>query len=88
MKIWSPTCTRLESPIRATTGRAGARSSRSSETSASGSEATTRAAMVSPLRNSTVISSAVCTRCAAVNILPSAEMSTPEPTPDSLAAWP
>src|SRR5262249_32428815 len=48
--------------------------------SARGSEATTRAATPSPLANSTITSSAICTTWAAVNTLPSADMRTPEPT--------
>ena len=57
----------------------GTRSSWSRERSAAGSEATTLAAMVSPPRNSTLISSMVFTTWAAVITLPSDEISTPEP---------
>lgn len=83
--LWlaTPTCTVSESPIRARTGRVGGRSSSSSATSASGSEATTLAGIVSPPRNSAVISSAVCTTWAAVMILPSAETRNPEPTSET-----
>src|SRR5580765_2783288 len=75
----SPTWTVLESAIRAGRAPAGTFSSCSSERSAAGSEPPTRAATVSPPRNSTWISSMVCTTCAAVMTLPSGEMSTPEP---------
>jgi len=76
---WRPTCTVSELASVATTAPFGMRSSWSSERSAATSEATTRAGTVSPPRNSTVISSIASTTCAAVIILPSVEMSTPEP---------
>src|SRR5438876_1115321 len=43
---------------------------------------------VSPFRNSTVILSASCTTWAAVMILPSAEIKTPEPRPATPVNWP
>src|SRR5262245_4342917 len=65
-----------------------------SEISARGSEATTRAGTGSSPRNSTVMSSMVCTTCAAVATFPSAEISTPEPIslnramPSAVTSWP
>jgi hypothetical protein len=49
------------------------------EMSARGSEAITRARTGSSPRNSTTISSIVCTTCAAVATLPSGVIRTPEP---------
>ncbi len=80
MKTWSPTCAWSELPMRATVAWAGTLSSCSSDTSAWGSEAITRAPTTWPSRNSAVIWSAVCTTWAAVMTLPSSEISTPEPT--------
>src|SRR5689334_16215985 len=88
MNTWSPTWARSELPIRATIACAGTFSSCSSETSASGSEATTRAPTTWPSRNSAVIWSAVCTTWAAVMTLPSGVISTPEPTSLTRPTWP
>ena len=44
-----------------------------------GTDPTTSASISFPPTNSTLTCSAVCTTCAAVRILPSSEMSTPEP---------
>src|SRR5216684_4365346 len=88
MKTWSPTSARSELPNRATGAVVGTRSSWSRETSASGSEAITRAFTTSPPRNSAVISSAVCTTWAAVITLPSGEIRTPEPTSLTRPIWP
>src|SRR6266850_2344792 len=83
-KTSSPTSTASESPSRATRGAAGARSSCRSAMSAAGSDETTRALRISPVRSSTTIASAVWTTCAAVRTFPSADTSTPEPTPATL----
>ena len=68
-----------ELAILATRAVVGTRSIWISERSAAGSDATTRAGNDSPPRNSTVISFMECTTWAAVMILPSVEISTPEP---------
>src|SRR3989454_3768353 len=84
----APISTASESPMLATNGARGAFSSCRSATSAEGSDDRTLALSVSPVRNSTSIASAVCTPWAAVRILPSGEMSTPEPRPPTLTGWP
>src|SRR5215475_11697535 len=66
MMTWSPTWTEFESAIGATFAPTGTLSSCSSDTSAACSDATTRAVIESPPRNSTVISSMEWTTCAAV----------------------
>src|SRR5262249_60026353 len=64
------------------------------EMSARGSEAITRAGTGSSPRNSTVMSSIVCTPDTAVATSPSAEISTPEPIslnraiPSAVTSWP
>src|SRR5215470_12588767 len=64
------------------------------EMSARGSDEITRAGTGSSPRNSTVMSSIVCTTCAAVATLPSREISTPEPIsrkrviPSAVTSWP
>ena len=75
----SPTRTLSELPGWAGFAPVGTRSSCSSERSAAGSDATTRAGTTSPPMNSTVTSSMAWTTCDAVMTFPSPEASTPEP---------
>lgn len=56
--------------------------------SAPGAEDVTRAGTRCPSQNSTVIPEAAWTRCAAVRILPSREIRTPEPTLKTVGACP
>src|SRR5262245_26585142 len=79
MYTGSPICTLSESAITATRAVGGTRSIWMSERSAAGSEAMTLALTVSPPRNSTSISFIEWTTWAAVMILPSGEIRTPEP---------
>ena len=79
MNTGSPTRTGSESTSLATTASRGTTSAWMIEMSARGSELTTRARTGSSPRNSTLISLIVWTTWAAVAILPSAEIRTPEP---------
>lgn len=77
MKTGSPTRTGSESLSGETTASRGTTEAWMIEMSARGSEAITRAGTGSSPRNSTTTSFIVWTTCAAVAILPSAEISTP-----------
>src|SRR5262245_50320446 len=93
-KIGSPTRTESESVSFATTTSGGTDETWMMEMSARGSEAITRAGTGSSPMNSTMMSSIVCTTCAAVATFPSGVTKTPEPIsrnremPSAVTSWP